>query len=158
MQLRENDVHKRGSIGIQIKGGSDCHVDNCVFSGLGTAIDIDGGDRTRVTHSNFKKNNIDISIRGGAGHKLSNNIFQGRVPSREEGLPIIRQRLCLDALPDREILASLHAVLSEHDAKRKRDVARKSTLGKWLIDHGADVNIAVNTLVTLAAAVAQWFR
>ena len=61
-------------------------------------------------------------------------------------------------MPDREILASLHAVVRENDEKGKREAARRSSVGRWLIDHGSDVNTAVNTLVTLAAAVTQWFK
>lgn len=75
------------------------------------------------------------------------------------GLEAIRRAFSLDEkLPDREILASLHAVLAEREEEGKRKAARASTLGKWLVDHGSDVNIAVNTLVTLAAAAASWFK
>jgi hypothetical protein len=74
-------------------------------------------------------------------------------------LASIRQALSLDErIPDREILASLHAVLVERGEDGKRKAARSSALGRWLIEHGSDINTAVNTLVTLAAAVASWFK
>lgn len=152
-------MSRRGPIGIQIQGGTDCHIDGCDFRGLDIAVDIEGGERHRVTSSHFQENNKDISVRNGIGHAIVDNVFEGRPPRAQDGLKTIRYRLSLsDKLPDREILASLHAVLREHDEKCKQDAARKSSLGKWLIEHGSDVNVAVNTIVTLAAAVAQWFK
>jgi hypothetical protein len=153
-------MDKRGSTGIRIEGASDCRVDNCEFSGFGTAVDIEGGERNAVTRSRFRGNKIAVSIRGGSGHALDGNLFENRRPSsRQEALNAIRQHLTLgDEMPDREILASLRAVLSEGDERGRRDATRKSTLGRWLIEHGSDINLAVNTLVTLAAAVAQWLK
>ena len=153
-------MDNRGSTGIQIQGGSDCHIDNCEFSGLGTAVDIEGGERNRVTRSRFWRNQTDVRVRGGVGHAIVDSIFDGkRRSNRKDGLEAIRQYFSLsDKMPDREILASLHAVLRERNENGKRDAATKSSLGRWLMDHGSDVNTAVNTVVTLAAAVAQWFK
>jgi hypothetical protein len=152
-------MSRQGPIGIRIQGGSDCVIDGCGFVGLGTAVELEGGQRHRVSNSRFQRNRTDISIRDGIAHSIEGNVFEGGSPSKQAGLKAIRERLSLgDKLPDREILASLHAVLREHDQKGKQDAARKSSLGKWLIEHGSDVNVAVNTIVTLAAAVAQWFK
>ena len=152
-------MDKRGQVGIRIEGGSDCHIDRCTFDGLDTAIEIDEADRVQVSHSEFTRGKTAIRVRGGAGHSFVNNIFRGKTPSKNEGLAAIRRAFSIDEkLPDREILASLHAVLGERETEAKRKAALTSTLGKWLLDHGSDVNTAVNTLVTLAAAVASWFK
>ena len=152
-------MSRQGPIGIRIRGGSDCVIDRCGFFGLGTAVDLEGGERHRVTNSRFQDNRRDINIRDGIGHAILDNVFEGKTLSEKEGLKAIRERLSLsDRLPDREILTSLYAVLREHDQKGRHDAARKSSLGNWLIEHGSDVNVAVNTIITLAAAVAQWFK
>lgn len=146
--------------GIEIRGARDCVIENCTIAGCDTAVEIKGGEGNRVVRSQFWDNQTDIRIQGGARHALIDNIFGGsRHLSQKEGLDAIRRYLTLrDDVPDREILASLYAVVREHDQNSKRDAARKSFLGRWLIEHGADVNIAVNTLVTIASAVALWFK
>jgi hypothetical protein len=147
-------------VGIRIEGGSDCLIDNCAFDGPATAVEIEKGDRVQVSRSKFGRGTkTAIRVRGGTGHRFIDNFFGGKLPPQEEGLAIIRQALSLgDRIPDREILASLNAVLDEREDDGKRKAARSSTLGKWLIEHGSDINTAVNTLVILAAAVAGWFK
>jgi hypothetical protein len=152
-------MSRPGPKGIVIEGGGDCVIDDCGFFGLGTAVEFNGGHGHRLTNSHFRKNDVNVHIRDGRDHTIAGNSFEGRAPSEREGLAFIRKKLALDEkLPDREILSSLHSVLRERDNDAKQRAARKTSLANWLIRHGTDVNVAVNTIVTLAAAVSQWFR
>ena len=67
-----------------------------------------------------------------------------------EVVPVVRQRLALDAaIPDDSVLACL-AVIAKCSTPRERwRAAFDSNLGHWLALTGSDLNAALNTLVAM---------
>jgi hypothetical protein len=99
---------------------------------------------------------VGFDVRGG-----SNNLANCKSSRRSttELIAEVRQALALpNELQDGEILQSLRAVLNEHDHAVRQRVARTSSVGRWLLEHASDVNTAINTLVTIAAAASQFLK